>query len=93
MEINAVDVGAIVAILGLFFKASSDKATHAREMGQLVQQIRSLEARATHVDQKFTEIDAKIERLLACMTRLETLIQGGYHLETPSPIKRTGTRG
>ena len=90
MDMNAIDIGSIVAILGIWFKTTQDKAQAAEELGRMKQQIKSLESRAGAVDSKLSEIDDKLGRLIACMTRLETLLNhqgGGRILETPSPLR------
>jgi hypothetical protein len=43
MDMNALDIGSLVAILGLTLKSMHDKSKAAEEMGALKQQVRSLE--------------------------------------------------
>lgn len=86
--ISALDIGTVIVLIGFVYKQSADKAALAREAGEMRQQIRSLEARATQWDQRFSELDGKIERLLAGVTRLETLLATrAINLETPEPVR------
>lgn len=90
MDMNALDVGTVIAILGIIFKTSQDKASSAESLGKMKQQIKSLETRMAASDSKLNEIDQKLGKLIASMTRLETLLgQSNVPsvLETPSPLK------
>jgi len=90
MDMNALDVGTVMAILGIIFKTSQDKASSAESLGKMKQQIKSLETRMAASDSKLNEIDQKLGKLIASMTRLETLLgQSNIPsvLETPSPLK------
>ena len=87
---NALDVGTVMAILGIIFKTSQDKASSAESLGKMKQQIKSLETRMAASDSKLNEIDQKLGKLIASMTRLETLLgQSNIPsvLETPGPLK------
>ena len=50
----------------------SDKATAAESLGQMKQQIKSLETRAAQVDSKLGDIDDKLSLLMAAIARLES---------------------
>ena len=75
MDINSIDLGFLIALIGLVIKSSQDKARQAEEMGRLKQQVASLEARGSRWDDRFSELDSKLERLLAAVTRVETVLQ------------------
>jgi len=90
MDMNALDVGTVMAILGIIFKTSQDKASSAESLGKMKQQIKSLETRMTVSDSKLNEIDQKLGKLIASMTRLETLLGQSNipsALVTPGPLK------
>lgn len=92
MDMSAIDVGTLIGLVGIFFKSLQDKAQAAEQLGRMKQQIKSLETRATAVDQKLGEIDDKLARLIASMTRLETLLnqnqnQNNHVLQTPQPLR------
>lgn len=90
MDMNALDVGTVLALLGVIFKVNQDKAAAAEEVGRMKQQIKSLESRMGQVDNKFSDIDDKLGKLIASMTRLETLLghQGQPRvMETPGPLR------
>lgn len=74
---SVFDITTILAVLGLFYKLSTDKAAHAEEMGKLKQQVKSLESRASNVDDKLNSIDDKLGNLINAITRLETLLGQG----------------
>jgi septal ring factor EnvC (AmiA/AmiB activator) len=75
MDMSPVDYGTIFAFISLIFKMQSDKAQAGETLGQMKQQIKSLEARASHVDAKLSEIDEKLSQLVDSTARLETSIQ------------------
>ena len=75
MTPSAIDLGAILSIVALVYSQMKEKARAAEEMGKLKQQVRSLETRANTYDARFDVLDDKIERLLAGVTRLETLLE------------------
>lgn len=92
MDMSAIDVGTLIGLVGIFFKSLQDKAQAAEQLGRMKQQIKSLETRASAVDQKLGEIDDKLARLIASMTRLETLLnqnqnQHNHVLQTPQPLR------
>ena len=64
-NMNAVDIGTWIAIIGFWFKTSQDKANDAKEFGQMKQQIDDLEKRASRVDDQLSKIDSKLSRLTA----------------------------
>jgi predicted nucleic acid-binding Zn-ribbon protein len=74
MDMSMIDIGTVLAVLGLFYKLSADKAAHAEEMGKLKQQVRSLESRAGKIDDRLESIDDKLANLINAITRLETII-------------------
>ena len=74
MDMNPFDIGTILAVLGLFYKLSADKAAHAEEMGRLKQQVRSLESRTSRIDDRLESIDDKLGNLLTAIIKLETII-------------------
>jgi septal ring factor EnvC (AmiA/AmiB activator) len=75
MDMNAIDIGTLLAVAGLLYKTTQDKIAQAEEMGKLKQQVRSLETRTGQIDSKLVEIDQKLGNLIAAITRLETLIE------------------
>ena len=74
MDMSMFDIGTVLAVLGLFYKLSADKAAHAEEMGKLKQQVKSLETRAAKIDNRLESIDTKLGNLLTAITKLETII-------------------
>ena len=74
MDMNAIDVGTILAIVGLLYKSTQDKINQAEEMGKLKQQVRSLESRASQIDSRLEIIDEKLGNLIEAIARLETLM-------------------
>jgi len=93
-NMNAVDIGTWIAIIGFWFKTSQDKANDAKEFGQMKQQIDDLEKRASRVDDQLSKIDSKLSQLVESNTRLETQLglllgrRGHRLLETPVDLKR-----
>ena len=63
MDMNALDVGTVMAILGIIFKTSQDKASSAESLGKMKQQIKSLETRMAASDSKLNEIDQKVGKV------------------------------
>jgi len=45
MDMNAIDIGTLLAIAGLLYKTTQDKIAQAEEMGKLKQQVKSLEVK------------------------------------------------
>ena len=89
MDMSTLDLGQILAVLGLFYKLSTDKADHAEEMGRIKSQIEHLEKRASTVDGRLDNIDSKLEKLIASAVRLEALLNAPQRvLETPSPLTK-----
>jgi len=74
MDMSMFDIGTVLAVLGLFYKLSVDKAAHAEEMGKLKQQVRSLESRTSRIDDRLESIDDKLGNLLTAIIKLETII-------------------
>jgi len=74
MDMSMIDIGTVLAVLGLFYKLSADKAAHAEEMGKLKQQVRSLESRTGRIDDRLESIADKLANLINAITRLETII-------------------
>ena len=56
MDLSTIDLGVIIAIIGLIIKSAQDKASQAEELGRLKQQVSSLEARGSRWDQRFNDI-------------------------------------
>jgi DNA anti-recombination protein RmuC len=74
MDMSVIDVGTVLAVLGLFYKLIADKAAQAEEMGKLKQQVKSLETRAGKIDNKLESIDDKLGNLINAVTRLEAIL-------------------
>lgn len=74
MDMNAIDIGTLLAIAGLIYKTTQDKIVQAEAMGRLKQQVTNLENKAAQIDTKFESIDDKLQSLLEGLTRLETII-------------------
>lgn len=74
MDMNAIDIGTLLAIAGLIYKTTQDKIVQAEAMGRLKQQVTNLENKAGQIDTKFESIDDKLQNLLEAVTRLETKI-------------------
>ena len=87
-SMSVIDMGQVLAVLGLFYKLSADRAQHAEEMGRIKSQIEYLENKQNTVDTRLDNIDSKLEKLIASVVRLEALIshKNNYkYLETPKP--------
>ena len=86
-SMNIMDLGQILALFGLAYKLSSDRAQHAEEMGKIKAQIDHLEKRAGNVDSRLDIIDQKLEKLIASAVRLEAMMNVSNSryksLETP----------
>lgn len=83
---NMIDLGQIMALIGLAYKLSSDRSVHAEQMGKIKNQIEHLENRAGNVDSRLDIIDQKLEKLIASAVRLEAMMNvsnSRYNLETP----------
>ena len=77
MDMNAIDIGTLLAIAGLIYKTTQDKIVQAEATGRLKQQVTNLENKAAQIDTKFESIDDKLQNLLEAVTRLETKINQG----------------
>ena len=92
-NMNVLDIGTIIALVGFWLKTSQDKASAAEELGRMKQQIKSLETRAANTDNQLSEINNKLNQLVESNTRLETQIalllgrRGHKLLETPVDLK------
>ena len=75
MDVTAIDVGTIVALVAMLWKMSQDKAASAEEMGRLKQQVRSLETRASQSDAKFESVDRKLQQLIESVARIEATLE------------------
>lgn len=75
MDVTAIDVGTIVALVAMLWKMSQDKAASAEEMGRLKQQVRSLETRASQSDAKFESVDRKLQQLIEAVARIEATLE------------------
>jgi len=80
MDMSALDVGTILAVLGLFYKQIETRAQQSEEMGRIKQQILSLEQRAKVNEIKLEAIDSKLGVILEAHARLEA--QMGLLLES-----------
>lgn len=69
---NPIDIGQLLALAAFWFSTVKDKASKAEELGQMKQQIRSLETRASNVDAQLNEINSKLNQLVESNARLET---------------------
>ena len=45
MDMNAIDIGTLLAIAGLIYKTTQDKIVQAEAMGRLKQQVTNLETK------------------------------------------------
>jgi len=72
MDMNALDVGTVLALVVFWFNSTKDKASQSEELGKMKQQIKSLETRAAGVDSQLIEINAKLNKLMESNARLET---------------------
>ena len=72
MDMNALDVGTVLALVVFWFNSTKDKASQAEELGKMKQQIKSLETRAAGVDSQLIEINVKLNKLMESNARLET---------------------
>jgi septal ring factor EnvC (AmiA/AmiB activator) len=78
MDMNAIDIGTLLAIAGLLYKTTQDKIAQAEEMGKLKQQVKSLETKTNQIDNKLGEIDEKLGSLLQVITKVETLVEQSH---------------
>lgn len=90
MDMSPVDIGTLVALAGMLWKMTQDKAAHAEQMGRLKQQVLSLEARASGYDAKFASVERKLETLIEAVARIEATLetQRNYQPRTPIPHRR-----
>jgi uncharacterized coiled-coil protein SlyX len=93
MDMSAIDLGTMIAFVGLYLKTQQDKATAAEAVGVMKQQIKNLEDKAAHVDTRLDQIDEKLAKVLASNTRLETQLnlllnhrQGHHLIKTPVSV-------
>jgi len=75
VDVTAIDVGTIVALVAMLWKMSQDKAASAEEMGRLKQQVRSLEDKAAQSDAKFESVDRKLQQLIEAVARIEATLE------------------
>ena len=78
MDLSNVDIGVIVAIIGMIIKSAQDKAAQAEQMGRLKQQVQSLEARGGRWDERFNDIERDLSDIKASLARVETVLS---HIE------------
>lgn len=71
MDMSALDVGTILAVLGLFYKQIETRAQQAEQMGRIKQQVLALEQRAKIIEVKLEGIDNKLGVILEAHARLE----------------------
>ena len=74
MDFSNVDLGVIIAMIGLVIKTAQDKACHAEEMGRLKQQVASLESRGSRWDQRFNDIEKDLSDIKASLARVEAIL-------------------
>lgn len=74
MDLSNVDIGVIVAIIGMIIKSAQDKAIQAEQMGRLKQQVQSLEARGGRWDERFNDIERDLSDIKASLARVETIL-------------------
>ncbi len=74
MDLSSVDIGVIVAIIGLVIKGAQDSARQAEEMGRLKQQVHSLEARGGRWDDRFNDIERDLSDIKASLARVEAVL-------------------
>jgi DNA repair exonuclease SbcCD ATPase subunit len=74
MDLSNVDIGVIVAIIGMIIKSAQDKAIQAEQMGRLKQQVQSLEARGGRWDERFNDIERDLSDIKASLARVETVL-------------------
>jgi len=72
MDLNAIDVGQVLALLVFWYTTNKDKGEKAEDLGKMKQQIKSLETRAGKVDNQLNEINGKLNQLMESNARLET---------------------
>ena len=72
MDMNALDVGQLLALVVFWYTTNKDKGVKAEELGKMKQQIKSLETRASKVDSQLNEINTKLNQLVESNARLET---------------------
>ena len=60
---NPIDIGQVLALVAFWYSTIKDKAVKAEELGQMKQQIKSLETRASNVDAQLNEINSKSPEL------------------------------
>jgi hypothetical protein len=90
MDMNTLDIAMMISIAGLIVQMLKDRAAQAEAMGKLKQQVASLEARASNFDDRFSEIERKLEALLSAVTRIEaTLEVQQRHLERPLRVAQS----
>lgn len=85
-----VDIGTLIALAGMLWKMTQDRAAHAEEMGRLKQQVVSLEARASGYDARFASVERKLETLIEAVARIEATLDASrsYQPRTPIPHRR-----
>jgi len=74
MNMSMFDVGTVIAVLGLFYKLSADKAAHSEEMGKIKEKVNNLENHANKIDDKLESIDEKLGNLIISVARLEGIL-------------------
>jgi len=85
MDMTAIDIGTLVALGGMLWKMTQDKATSAEEMGRLKQQVKSLEDKAAQVDTRFESVDKKLQQLIEAVARIEERLEAQRDLQPRGP--------
>lgn len=80
MDFSSVDIGVVIAMIGLLLKSYQDSAKQAEEMGRLKQQVHSLEARGSRWDERFNDIERDLSDIKASLARVEAIL-GHTHIE------------
>ena len=90
VDMTPVDIGTLIALAGMLWKMTQDRAAHAEEMGRLKQQVVSLEARASGYDARFASVERKLETLIEAVARIEATLDASrsYQPRTPIPHRR-----
>ena len=71
MDLSTIDLGVIIAIIGLIIKSAQDKASQA-------EQVSSLEARGSRWDQRFNDIERDLSDIKASLARVEAILEQAH---------------
>ena len=73
MDMNAIDIGTILAIAGLLYKTTQDKIAQAEEMGKLKQQVKSLETKTNQIEIDEAFLKRRIDAFKKMFPNLDTV--------------------